>query len=125
MTASSRAEPMGVAVKYRLIDGFQNHSDYLLQKLVLKRRDAQRPQFAVPLWDVFPPGGAGLIGSIFQGLDHILHIPIAESVCGIIIDTPGCCALVCIELLIGGEINIFPKQISVEPREYAVWMIGG
>ena len=38
MTAFARSETVGVTVKDRFIDSFQNHSDNFLQELVTERR---------------------------------------------------------------------------------------
>lgn len=44
---------------------------------------------------------------------------------GIIVNTLCCCAFVCIKFLVGGVINIFTKQVSVKPCEYAVFVFAG
>ena len=44
---------------------------------------------------------------------------------GIIVNTLCCCAFVCIKFLVGGVINIFTKQVSVKPCEYAAFVFAG
>ena len=65
MTAFARSETMGMAVKDRLIDSFQNHSDNFLQEFVSERRDAQRTELSVFLRNILTPYRISLIGSVF------------------------------------------------------------
>ena len=44
---------------------------------------------------------------------------------GIIVNTLCCCAFVCIKFPVGGVINIFTKQVSVKPCEYAAFVFAG
>ena len=64
MTAFARSETVGVTVKDRFIDSFQNHSDNFLQELVTERRDTQRTEFSVFLWNILTSYRVGFIGSV-------------------------------------------------------------
>ena len=64
MTAFARSETVGVTVKDRFIDSFQNHSDNFLQELVTERRDSQRAEFSVFLWNVLTSYRVSLVGSV-------------------------------------------------------------
>ena len=64
MTAFTRSETVGMTVKDRFIDRFQNHSDNFLQELVTERRDTKRAEFSVFLWDILTPNGFSPIGSV-------------------------------------------------------------
>ena len=123
VTTPFRPKPMGAIVKRRLINGFQYHSDCFLQKFVPEGRYSKRTLLPVSLFDILPPDWFGPVAAVSQFLNHLLNILFAESIRSVIIAAFGGCAFVCVELLVGGVINIFPQQISVEPREHAVFVV--
>ena len=57
VTASLRAEAMRGRLKAAFVYGLQYHTDYFLQKLIIKRRYSQRTLFPVLLGDICPAGG--------------------------------------------------------------------
>jgi len=64
MTAFARSETVGMTVKDRFIDSFQNHSDNFLQEFVTERRDTQRAEFSIFLWNILTPYRISLVGSV-------------------------------------------------------------
>ena len=124
VTTSVRPKPVRVFVKCRFIDGFQNHSDCFLQELITKGRNPKGPLAPVFLLDIFPSDRFYLITAVFQVLNQFLYILFAESVGGIVVCAFGQRSPVCVELLVGGVINVLAQQVSVEPREYAVRVFG-
>ena len=115
---------MGAIVKCRFIDGFQYHSDCFLQKFIPEGWNAKRTFLSIPLLDILPPNWLHFVSAVAQFLNQLLNILLTKTVRSIIVAAFGRCTFVCIELLVGGVINIFPQQISVEPREHAVFVVG-
>lgn len=73
MATAVRPESMRAFFKISLIDGFKNHLDDFLHKLVLNRRDAERSLLAVLLGYVNSLGRVRLLALITQLVNNRLY----------------------------------------------------
>ena len=64
------------------INGFENHSRYLLHQLVVDSRDSQRTLLSVLLGNVHSLGRLGRIALIFQALNEFSNAVDSHSVNG-------------------------------------------
>ena len=120
VAALMRSETMRGAFKVPLIDGFKNHPNYLLHKLVLYGWYTKRAFLAVLLWYIHPFSRMRLVGFIPKCFDETFNSSNAHLVDSLTICAWSHIAWLRIYALIGNEEHLFVEQNAVQSLKLIV-----
>ena len=113
-------ETMRGAFKVPLIDGFKNHPNYLLHKLILYGWYTKRAFLAILLWYIHPFCRIRFVGFIPKCFDDTFDSSNAHLVYGLTIRAWNHIAWLCINALIGNAKHLFVEQNAVQSLKLIV-----